>query len=172
MKWNALESIDWSEFASTADWVKLLNDLLALQESADTPQKRDLLADKLDEFADHSSSEDLATITKLDAAARKAARALRLADIEQSVKELAAAAADYQAAVKELTAASASLKKEAALLRLEKFGAATASLTETISSLKNLSQVVSANDEKKLAAAIDRAVKSAQELRSILEGST
>jgi DNA-binding ferritin-like protein (Dps family) len=171
MKWNALQSIDWSEFETTADWVKLLNELLALVESADTAEKRELVADKLDEFADRSSSEDLATITKLDAAARKAARALRVLEMQQRVSELAAASADYHAAVKELTAASAGLKKEAALLRLEKFGAATTALTETIASLKNLSHVVSASDEKKLAGAIERAVKSAQELRSILEGS-
>jgi hypothetical protein len=171
MNWESLSSIDWDEFETTADWVKLLNDLLGLKESADGPAKRDRLADKLDEFADRSVSDDLATITKLDASARKAARALRNASISESIKELAAASADYQAAVKEFSAASASLKKEASLLRLERFTAATRSLTETISSLKTLSQVVSSKDDKKLAAAIAQAVKSAQELRSILEGS-
>jgi len=171
MNWQKLSAIDWEDFETTADWVKLLNDLLGLKDSADTPAKRDQLADKLDELADHSVSDDLATITKLDASARKAARALRHTNISQSIQELAEATADYQAAVKEFTAASAGLKKEASLLRLEKFTAATSSLTETIASLKNLSQVVSAKDDKKLAAAIVQAVESAQELRALLEGS-
>ncbi len=169
MNWNSLDAIDWDDVETTADWIKILNDLRGLIDTADSGVKLKKLADKLDEFADHSVSEDLDTITKLDASARKAARALRMTDIAQRIQTLASASADYQAAVKEFSAASAGLKKEASLLRAEKFSASVTALTETISSLKNLSQVVSDEDDTKLVGAIDDAVKSAQKLRSILE---
>jgi hypothetical protein len=164
-----LDSIEWDELESTEDWVKMLNDLLGLVDGAQTPARRDALAAALDEFADRSTSEDLSTITKLDAAARKAARALRKSDIAASVNELAAASADFRAAVKELGAATAGLRKEAAKLRAEKITVAVSSLTETIGSLKNLSQVLQSEDGDKIAAAIKEAMQSAQKLRTLLE---
>jgi hypothetical protein len=166
MNWNSLDSIDWDEFEATADWIKVLNDLRGLIETADSAEKRGKLADKLDEFADHSSSEDLGTITKLDTSARKAARALRIAEITERIQTLAAASADYQTAVKEFSAVTAGLKKEASLLRAERFTKSVTALTETISSLKNLSQVIEGEN------AITEAVKSAQKLRAILEKPT
>lgn len=169
MTLEELKSIDWDALESTEDWVKRLNDLLGLVESAQASNKRDLLADTLDEFADRSTSEDLSTITKLDAAARKAARALRREDISARVSELGAASADFQAALKELGAASADLKKAAAKLRAEKITAAVNSLTDTIGSLKNLSQVLDTGERDKIAAAIKEAVQSAQKLRTLLE---
>ena len=169
MNWSTLDSIDWDSLETTADWVKTLNDLRGLIDTADDKDKRSKLATKLDEFADHSVSEDLLTITKLDASARKSARALRNANIEQSIQELAAASAEYQTAVKEFSAATAGLKKEASLLRAEKFTSAVTALSETISSLKTLSQVISGDNDAKLADAINEAVKSAQKLRGILE---
>jgi hypothetical protein len=169
MKLEELRAVDFDEPESTEDWVKLLNDLLGLAESAQAAGKGELLADALDEFADHSSSEDLATITKLDAAARRAARALRKADITARVNELAAASADFQAAVKEFDASTAGLKKEASKLRAERITAAVSSLTQTIGSLKNLSQAFESEDADKIAAAIKDAVQSAQKLRTLLE---
>ena len=169
MTLDDLKSIDWDELESTEDWVKMLNDLLGLVESAQASNKRELLADTLDEFADHSTSEDLSTITKLDAAARKAARALRKDDITARANELAAASGDFQAALKTLDAASADLNKAAARLRAEKITAAVSSLTDTIGSLKNLSQVLETEDGDKIAAAIKEAVQSAQKLRTLLE---
>lgn len=169
MNWSTLDSIDWDSLETTADWVKILNDLRGLIDTADDKNKRNKLATKLDEFADHSTSEDLLTITKLDASARKSARALRNVNITESIQELAAASAEYQAAVKEFTAATAGLKKEASLLRAEKFTAAVTTLTETISSLNAVSQVISGDNDVELADAINEAVKSAQNLRGILE---
>ena len=171
MNWNTLDDIDWDSFESTQDWVKVLNDLRGLIDTADTAAKRAKLADTLDEFADRSTSDDLALIVKLDASARKAARALRKTNIADSVAELAAASAEYQAAVKEFAAASAVLKKEASLLRAEKFTQAVSSLTDTISAVKSLTQIVTSQDDPKLAAAITRAVESAQKLRGMLESS-
>jgi type I site-specific restriction endonuclease len=169
MNWGDLKSIEWDELESTTDWVKTLNDLLELAKSADTPDKRNQMADKLDEFADNSSSDDLTTITKLDAAARKAARALRNQNIEQGLQELAAASADYRAAVKELDAATAILKNEAERLRAEKITAALSSLSDTIVSLKNLSRAVEDGNDEKLIDAINKSIASAQKLRGILE---
>lgn len=173
MNWSTLGSIDWDSLkatATTTDWVKTLNDLRGLIDTADDMDKRSKLATKLDEFADHSySSEDYLTIIKLDASARRSARALRNTNIDQSIQELAAASAEYQTAVKELTAATAGLKKEASLLRAEKFTAAVTALTETISSLKTVSEVISDDNNAKLTNAINEAVKSAQKLRGILE---
>jgi len=169
MNWSTLDSIDWSSVQTTADWVKTLNDLQGLIDSADSSDKRSRLAAKLDEFADNSSSDDLATIIKLDAAARKAARALRNDNITQRIDALAAASAEYQAVVKEFSAASAALKKEASVLRAEKLTQAVSSLTDTISALKTLSNVIDTQDELQLAAAITQASQSAQKLRELIE---
>ena len=169
MNWDNLNSINWNELNSTADWVKTLNDLMELAKSADSIGKRQQMADKLDEFADESSSDDLSTITKLDAAARKAARALRNQNIEQGIQELAAASSVYRAAVKELDAATANLKKEAGALRAEKLTAAVSSLSDTILALKNLSDVAKDGNEGALSDAIRLSIKNAQKLRSMLE---
>ena len=169
MNWNTLDSIDWDDVETTADWVKILNDLRGLIDSADNPVKRDQLAAKLDEFADHSNSDDLNVIIKLDASARKSAQALRSKSISESIATLAAASAEFQAVVKEFAAATVSLKKEASLLRGEKFIASVSSLTETITALKNLSQVITSDDDHQLGAAIAQTVQSAQKLRGILE---
>ena len=169
MIWNNLKDINWGGMESTSDWVKTLNDLLELANSADSPDKRNQLADKLDEFADNSSSDDLTTITKLDAAARKAAQALRNQNIAQGIQELAAASGNYRTSVKELDAATASLKKEAGVLRAEKFTAAVSSLSDTILSLKNLSKVAKDGNDIQLVNAINQSIESAQKLRSILE---
>jgi hypothetical protein len=157
---------------TTADWVKVLNDLQGLIDSADTSDKRSRLATKLDEFADNSTSEDLATIVKLDAAARKCARALRNDNITQRIDALAAASADYQAIVKEFSAVSAALKKEASALRAEKLTQAISSLTETISALKTLANVIDTDDELQLAGAITQASQSAQKLRELIEAAS
>lgn len=169
MNWDSLDSIDWDGVDTTEGWIKLLNDLRTLIDTADEKEKRSRLAEKLDEFADKSTSEDLMTITKLDASARKSARALRMTNITLRTQELAAASAEYKDAVKEFTAAATALKKEASLLRAEKFAAAVNALTETISSLNNLSNLVNSQDEAQLVEAINTAVKSAQKLRGILE---
>lgn len=169
MNWDNLNDIDWDGFVSTADWVKTLNDLLALANSADSPDKRNQMADKLDEFADNSNSDDLTTITKLDAAARKAARALRNQNIAQGIQELATVSGEYRTAVKELDAATAILKKEAKVLRAEKFTAATTSLSDTILSLKNLAQVAKDGNNAELIDAINQSIANAQKLRGILE---
>jgi uncharacterized coiled-coil protein SlyX len=169
MKWEDVGAIDWSVPESTADWVKLLNELLELRQSADTDQKSSQLADALDSYADHSSSDDLSTITKLDASARKAARALRVADVNRRIKELEAACADYRTTIKELDAATASLKKETRLLRAEKVTAAVGALTNTVLALNQLSQTLTEQDGTKLQDAIQQVIKSAQKLRTVLE---
>jgi hypothetical protein len=170
MNWNSLDSIDWDDLETTADWMKLLNDLRGLIDSASDSAKRGKLADALDEFAELSpASNDPAAILKADASARSAARALRNWDSAERIAILAAASADYQSAVKEFASASAGLKKEAAFLRAEKVTASIGALTETISSLKNLSQVIDDKNDAKLVTAVDEAVKSAKKLRDILE---
>ena len=169
MKIEDLASIDWDQFETTADWVKVLNELRGLIDQSDTPAKRSALAAKLDEFADHSVSEDLATITKLDTSARMAARALRDENINQRIQELAASSAEFQTAVKELSAATAGLKKEASVLRLERFRTATAALTSTISSLSDLAKVVEDGNEDKVKGAIGKVIENAQSLRKLLE---
>ena len=169
MKFDELESIDWDAFESTADWSKLLNDLLGLAPAATDSAQRDALADSLDAFADHSSSDELDVIIKLDRAARKAARALRLTSIQERVTALQAASDDFRAAMKEFSAASLALRKESSLLRLEKFNAAVSSLTDAIASLKALSQATADDGDGPLGAAIDQTVNSAQKLRNLLE---
>lgn len=167
--WNNLETMDWSLFQTTADWVKLLNDLLELTNSADTAEKRDRLADALDNFADNSRSDDLTTITRLDAAARKAARGLRASNIAESIAELKSASLDYRVAVKEFDAVTAELKKETRLLRAEKVTAVVSALTDTVTALNNLSESMSDQDDAKVIDAIKQTVRSAQKLRGILE---
>ncbi len=169
MKWSDLENIAWDSNETTADWVKTLNDLRGLIDAADKEDKRSALAAKLDEFADRSNSDDLLTITKLDTSARKYARALRNTNIEERTKSLSAASDEYVSAVKEFSEATVGLKKEASLLRAERFVASIAALTQMISSLIVLSQAIGSKDDSSLVKAINEAVKSAQKLRSILE---
>ena len=169
MNWSDLNSIHWDDQESTTDWVKALNDLLELAKTANSQDQRDLMADKLDEFADNSSSDDLTTITKLDAAARKAARALRNQNIEQGIQDLAAASVEYRSVVKELDAATAVLKKESEGLRAEKLSTAVSSLSNAILSLKSLSQTIKDGSENSLTDALNQSIENAQKLRSILE---
>jgi len=169
MTLNELAQIEWDSFETTADWTKLLNELLGLIDIANAAERRGELADALDSFADHSTSDDLDVITRLNQVARKTARALRKADIATSIGELQSTSAEFQAIVKEFSVASAALRKEASALRAEKFTAAVSSLTETISSLKLLSQAVASEDQESLAPAIAQAVASAQALRELLE---
>ena len=126
------------------------------------------LAAKLDEFADKYSGDELSLTTKLDSAAR----ALRNENIDQGIKDLALATSDYRAAVKELDVVTASLKKEASVLRAESFTSAVSSLSETILSLKNLSQTLKDGDTKDLAAAITESIENVQQLRNKLEAAS
>lgn len=167
--WNHLQDIDWPATAATAYWVKTLNELLALAADADTPQKCSALADALDQFADSSNAEDLATITSLDKAARKAARGLRVADMAQRIQALEAASSEYRAAVKALDAATCGLQKEARLLRAQRVTAAVTSLTGTILALNHLSESAAAQDDAQLMEAISQAARSMEKLRSLLE---
>ena len=64
---------------------------------------------------------------------------------------------------------SIALQKEAALLRAQRLTEAVGSLTDTIASLKALSQTTAGEGDEKLVAAIAQAVSSAQLLRSLLE---
>ncbi|SFM56820.1 hypothetical protein [Variovorax sp. OV329] len=90
-------------------------------------------------------------------------------NIEASVEELSAGAADFRDIVKQLDAATASLKKSSSVLRAEKLSAAVSSLTETIASLKALTQIMGDDSSEDIARAVTRAVGSAQSLRALLE---
>jgi len=169
VNFDDLASIDWTACENTAQWARLLNDLLALGAQADSTDRRDRLADGLDAFANKSNSVDMDIIKKLDAAAGKAARALRLQNMEDNVSQLAADTPAFQAAVKDFNAVSAGLKKEASLLRAETFSAAVQTLTGTITSLNALGQAVNAADDAKIVAAAAQAVQSVQKLRALLE---
>lgn len=169
MNFDQLDALDFSEFDSIADWTKLLNDLLGLAQAGGTADQLLALADKLDEFADKSSSEDLDAITKLDRIARRAARAIRLDDATNRIAELQGTSSDFQALAKELGAATAALRKETSTLRAEKFTTAITSLTDAISSLKHLADAVSSDDDSDLSKAITQAMSSAQKLRALLE---
>lgn len=169
MTFNDLASIAWEAPQSTADWTRLLNDLLGLTQAQASAAQRSELADCLDTFADRAHSDDLDLIIKLARSARRAARALRRQSIGDSLQELAAASADFDAAVVEFSAASAALKRETSLLRAEKLNAAVSSLTDTIGSLKTLSQFAASDGDEQLAAAIAQAMGSAQALRDLLE---
>lgn len=169
MNFNDLSSIDWESFSDTAQWAKQLDALLALVPQAGTPAQRGQLADALDAFATHSSSADFEIILRLDRVARRAARALRDADIDAALAELEAASGEFRAVAKEVGAVTASLQKEAALLRAERLRTAVTSLTDTIASLTAVSQSMADIDDPKLTTALSQAVASAQKLRSLIE---
>jgi hypothetical protein len=166
---NDLSAIDWPAFSTTEQWVKLLDALLALGPQAANTAQRATLADALDAFADHSSSPDFELILKLDRAARRAAQGLRNDNIDAALTELEGASAELKAVAKQLGAVTATLKKEASVLRLERFRQAVTSLTDTIASLNAVSQSLAGDDDAKVTAALVRAVTSAQQLRSLLE---
>jgi flavin-binding protein dodecin len=169
ISWNNLDNIDWPATQATAYWVKTLNELLMLTTDANTPEKCNTLADVLDQFADSSNGDDLATITNLDKVARKTARSLRMADITQRLQALEAASSDYRAAVKLLDAATSGLQKETRLLQAEKINAAVTALTGTILTLNTLTQSMTTKDDATLMNAINQAAQSMKNLRNILE---
>lgn len=169
MTFDDLSSIDWENVSTTAQWAKLLDALLALAPQAGSAAQRDRLADTLESFADHSSSPDFEIVLKLDRVARRAARALREANIDDALAALEAASAEFGAVTKEIGAVTASLQKEAAELRAERLRAAVTSLTDTIASLKAVSQSIGDADDPKLATALSQAVASAQKLRGLIE---
>lgn len=171
MTLDDLPALDWARFsdASTAEWAKLLDALLALAPQAKSPAQRGVLADALDTYASHSSSPDFDTIIKLDRVARRSARALREANIDAALAELDAASGEFKAITKEIGAVAKSLQKEAAVLRAERLHTAVTSLTDTIASLKSVSQSLNDTDDTKLAAALAQAVASAQKLRGLIE---
>jgi hypothetical protein len=169
INWDSLASIAWGSLSSTADWAAMLNGLLGLAASADSGDKSNQLADRLDEFADKANSDDLQAISKLCDAAGKAARALRSADMTQRVQELAAANSVYQEAAGTIAAATTGLTQEASLLRAEKFTATVNALTQTISSLTTLSKVARDDNNATLVAAINDALASAQKLHDLIK---
>lgn len=169
MTFDDLSALDWESFSTTAQWTKLLDALLALAPQAGTTVQRGQLADALDAFADHSSSADFDIIIKLDGVARRAARAMREANIDDALASLEAASGEFKAITKEVSAVTASLQKEAALLRAESLRTAVKSLTDTIAALKAVSQSMGDSDDPKLSSALSQAVASAQKLRGLIE---
>ena len=169
MSFDDLSSIDWESFSDTAQWAKQLDTLLALGPQARDKVQRGQLADALDAFAAHSSSSDFEIILKLDRVARRAARALRDANIDDALAELEAASGEFKAIAKEVGAVTASVQKEAALLRAERLRTAVTSLTDTIASLQAVSKSLGDIDDPKLTTALSQAVASAQKLRGLIE---
>lgn len=169
MNLDDLSSIDWEGVSSTEQWAKLLDALLALSPQAGNTAQRNLLADTLDAFADHSSSPDFEIIVRLDRVARRAARALRDENIDQALAELEASSGEFRAIAKEIGAVTATLQKEAAVLRADRLRTAVTSLTDTIGALKAVSQSLGASDDIKLTAALSQAMTSAQKLRGLIE---
>jgi septal ring factor EnvC (AmiA/AmiB activator) len=169
VNFDDLSAINWDGFASTEQWAKLLDALLALVPQAGTPAQRDRLADVLDAFADHSTSADFAIILKLDDIARRTAQALRGANIDQALAQLEASSGDLRAIAKEIGAVTATLQKEAAVLRAERLRTAVGSLTDTIAALKAVSQSLDASRDAQLSTALSQAMASAQKLRGLIE---
>lgn len=171
MRFSDLNTIDWDLLKSTEDWIMCFDDLRGLISDANSIDFRDQLADAFDNFADHSTSDNISLIAKLDASARKTARALRIESISERIEALKSASDDYQAAVDLFQGVTKNMRKEAALLRAEKFTAAASSLTDTVNALKNLSKVISNKDGKQLAVAISQALASTSKLRDLLKKS-
>ena len=168
MTFDDLARIDWESIDTTAACASMLGALFGLAAGAKSPEQRRAVADALDAFADNASSDDLDALSRLDGSARRAARALRLANVSDSVAELQAATADFRGIEKDLGAASAGLKKEAATLRAEKIRTALASLNETILSLDALAMVVAAGSDKDVELAISHALDSVRTLQGLL----
>jgi len=171
MNWEALDRIDLNAPRSTADWAKALGALRSLASEGITPEQRDALADRLDEFADKSFSiDDSDVIEKFDLSARKMAQALRLDETTRRIDALATASADFKAAAKKFDSASALLNRQAAELRVDKVLGAIQAVDATLASLHALAKAMTADTSPEdVRSAIDQAAKIAQNLR-ILQG--
>ena len=169
MTLDDIRRIDWDGFGSTAEWTRLLDDLLGLAAAATADGRRAELADALDAYADHSTSDDLDVITRLDRVARKAARSLRSDDIAASIGELQGASTEFTAIATEFGITAAGLHEQASALRGARVAAALASLTDTITSLQSLAGTADIAGREVLDAAIADAVASAQTLRELLD---
>lgn len=171
MSWKELDDIDLNAPKSTAGWANALGLLRSLASEGITPDQRDALADRLDEFADKSFSiDDSDVIDRFDRSARKMAQALRLHDATQRIDALAAASAEFKAAAKKFDSVSALLNKQAAELRADKVLGAIQAVDATLVSLRTLAKAMTADKSPEdVKAAIDQAAKSLKSLQ-LLQG--
>jgi hypothetical protein len=152
-------------------WKKKLGELLAEAETAcqcEDPEPRFKLSRRLTEFVEQSYPND-GQIRALDKIAAGLATDLMLNTIGERLKSLAQRNTELARLAKEFQAQADAAAASASSIRLEKARKVVLSLTDSVSAIKELGVALQEEKEGELAARLEKALKSIQDLRSFIE---
>jgi len=158
-------SRDWDSLNTFADWSKVLHELLA--QASQAVQSRDIdkkvaAQEELNQFIMHSPN----TISgQLDDIASKAVHDIFIVTTEEAISKISGRTAELTKHTKTVIAVTAEAEKAAKSIKLETATKVINSATTVIRDLAELRNAVrDSTDEQALAAKIDKAVKSIQDL--------
>lgn len=161
---------EWDEIRGLEGWKKKLDELLA--EAAEACKCEDVeprfkLCRRLNEFVSQSSPND-EQIRALDRIAAAVASDLMRLTIEERLKALVERSTELARLTKDFQAQADAASAEAGAIRLEKARKVAYALTDTVSAIKEFGNALEEKDAE-LAARLERAMKSIQDLRSLIE---
>ncbi|HSO07699.1 MAG TPA: hypothetical protein VLW45_10680 [Pelomicrobium sp.] len=162
---------EWDGIRGVDAWRRKLQTLteeakaLALD---DDLEKRFALVDRLNAFILHSRPNNQ-SIQALDAIAADTATSLMQATVAERLQALAERGAELALLTKELEGHAAAAAASAQSIRLERARKAVDSMTETVSSLKELKRLLGSSDDAELARGVEQAINTLQRIRNAIE---
>jgi phage-related protein len=126
------------------------------------------LCQRLNEFVLQSSPND-EQIRALDKIAAAVASDLMRLTIEERLKALVERSTELARLTKDFQAQADAAASAAGAIRLEKARKVILTLTDTVSAIKEFGNALEEGKDADLAARLDRAMKSIQDLRSLIE---
>jgi hypothetical protein len=162
---------EWDDIRGFEGWKKKLGELLAEAATAgkcEDVEPRFKLCQRLNEFVVRSGPND-EQIRALDKIAAAVASDLMRLTIEERLKALVERNTELARLAKEFQAQADAAASAAGAIRLEKARKVVLTLTDTVSAIKEFGNALEEEKDADLAARLDRAMKSIQDLRSLIE---
>ncbi len=162
---------EWDDIRDFEGWKQKLGELLAEAAAAcksEDVEPRFKLCQRLNDFVLQSGPND-EKIRALDKIASAAASDLMRLTIEERLKAMVERNTELARLTKEFEAQAKVADQEAGAIRLEKARKAVFSLTDAVGAIKELGSALDEEKDADLAARLDRALKSIQDLRSLIE---
>ena len=162
---------EWDDIHDFEGWNKKLGELLAEAATAgkcEDVEPRFKLCQRLNEFVVRSGPND-EKIRALDKIAGAVASDLMRLTIEERLKALVERNTELARLAKEFQAQADAAASAAGVIRLEKARKVVLTLTDTVSAIKEFGNALEEEQDADLAARLDRAMKSIQDLRSLIE---
>ena len=165
--------IDWDKIQGLDAWTRTLDQLLARARAAaakgqDGEGERKEVSDLLVEFVRKSRPNDDAILALDDVAARAAIDLLKVT-IDGRIEGIATRSTELARLGKQFETLAAKGKAQAASIRLDRIREVAQGLTTAVATLQGLKTTLTEGDEKELAAAIDKGIKTVQDLRKLVE---